>query len=1592
MKQTEQNIHVDDYYINIEFPDELEQKWQEIVDLLANILKVSASVITRVKPPYLEVFKTSATPGNPFKAGDKEKMYRLYCEAVLKSQQELLVPNALKDEYWKANPDIELGLISYLGYPLNFPDQTPFGTICLLDNKENYYDENHKKLLLQFKNTIELDLKIYIDLYKRKSDVNQSLSDVLLELKTLSTAVNQSANVVVVTDARGIIKYVNQKFTEVTGYTKEEAVGQNPRILKSGFYNKTEYKRLWRTIKTGAEWNGEFLNKKKNGELYWEKTSIYPLCDDKAKIVNYVAVKEDVTNFKKDQEGLEQAGEIWKNIPIGMFILQLENADDACFFRIVSANPAMVKIVGMAAEDLIDQKLCFALPGLIGTTVPDKFASVIHDKQPVTIDYFYYSDERISPAYYSIKTFPLQDNRLVVSFEDITEKKEAENLLKQKFNFIAFTNKVSSSLINAPVNQVDLGINAVLRCAVKYANAVRGYVYQAPEDEKILAPSFEWHRKKEVARKDELRSFSKPFYSKVLSKLKGKPYFHTSYDDKEVKISLSSPDILPGLNTGSSIFLGLYSGEQITGVIGFDFNETNNKISQSVLDAFNITANIIANAIERVHNKKKLTESETMFKSIFQTAGIGIALLELDSKVIKVNPMLNKLYSDEGIDLTGKIFFDIVHDDDIKKSREQFGKLVLGKIKKYETERKYVNNKGELVFVKLNVTSIRDRDGTPKYAVLLAEDISHKKKLYDSEIRYKKLHDSLPAGIVLQASDGRIISANKVACAILRLSQDQILEKTSEYPDRKSIHADGSPFIGADHPAMQSLSSGKPMQDVIMGLKYTENTTWININSQPLFRENEPAPYAVLTSFTDITALKQAQEKLTLSEQKLSNHIEETPIGVIELDIDLKVISWNKAVVRIFGYSKEEAIGRNALGLIWSGNGNKEMQLIWKGLLNQSGDKEIIYNNITKEGKTILCNWRHTALADKQGNTIGIVSLVQDTTEKHKIEEQLRKSEERHKLISAITSDFVYSNQCDERGKYTLKWVSGAFTRITGYSIREINEKEKRWKSIVHPEDLKILKQERGGISKLHISKTKEYRIITKNGSIKWLSDSYVQLLGAKDIKDHVIHGSIRDITDRKQAELALLESEERLSRLSEVAKEGIYIHDNYRIVEVNKALTKISGYSRSELLSMDSRSLSSKASIPTIMDHIQKFKNVPYMIEGIRKDGSTYAMETQGKPYIFKGKNMRVVIVRNVSEMIKAEQALIESEEKFFKIFDLNPGIVVIIEEKEQTIVEVNQGIIEILGYTREELIGKTAIELGLWADTDANKWEIFYEEYNKNIGFARMVTYFRKKNRQIIICDISAKRIEINGRNHLFAIGTDITETRKAEAKIKAHNEEMMTLNKQMAEYKMMALRSAMNPHFLFNCLNSIQYFIAGNDKRSAISYLSLFAKLIRNVLNSSVNQYTTLEKEIETLKYYIELERLRFDDKFDFILSLDEDLDAGEIKIPSLIIQPYIENAIIHGLTGKDEQGTLLLEIKSQNDKLLCVVEDNGIGRQKSKSFNMNKKLAHKSVGMSVTEERLNIINKTNDVSVNIIDLETDGKASGTRVEILINIDKR
>lgn len=423
-------------------PEWLIDKWQEVVELLGNVLKVPSALIMRVNNEELEVFASSKNKGNPYKKGSKVEWEGFYSEAMLKTQEKLMVTNALKDDKWASNLSVKKGLISYLGYPINYSDHTIFGVICVLDNKEKRFTKKCQELVVRFKRIIEEDLlqidffgkekkilndKIYqqykdlaeknktliavneeakhsqlkyklisnitsegimlhnqgiirevnksfekITGYTRKELIGEncltfvgdkfkqkvseniknkisstyeieiikkdgstsfieleaknttesgkivyavSIRDInsykkkIMEVKKFSTAIEQSSNTVVITDLSGTIEYVNPAFTKISGYTYDEAVGNNPRILNSGLQPKEYYLRLWNKIRNGETWKGEFCNRAKDGRLYWENVTITPITDENGKIIYYLGIKEDITERKTAEKEIRRKNE-----------------------------------------------------------------------------------------------------------------------------------------------------------------------------------------------------------------------------------------------------------------------------------------------------------------------------------------------------------------------------------------------------------------------------------------------------------------------------------------------------------------------------------------------------------------------------------------------------------------------------------------------------------------------------------------------------------------------------------------------------------------------------------------------------------------------------------------------------------------------------------------------------------------------------------------------------------------------------------------------------------------------------------------------------------------------------------------------------------------------------------------------------------------------------------------------------------------------------------------------------------------------------------------------------------------------------------
>ncbi len=212
-----------------------------------------------------------------------------------------------------------------------------------------------------------------------------------------------------------------------------------------------------------------------------------------------------------------------------------------------------------------------------------------------------------------------------------------------------------------------------------------------------------------------------------------------------------------------------------------------------------------------------------------------------------------------------------------------------------------------------------------------------------------------------------------------------------------------------------------------------------------------------------------------------------------------------------------------------------------------------------------------------------------------------------------------------------------------------------------------------------------------------------------------------------------------------------------------------------------------------------------------------------------------------------------------------------------------------------------------------------------------------------------------------------------------------------KQILTLESTMLRSQMNPHFLFNSLNSIKLYIINNEKKNAVHYLNKFSKLIRKILEASSVREISLADELETAQLYMNIENIRFNEEIDFDVVIDENVDIHTIKIPSLILQPFLENSLWHGLSAKEGQKSIELRISKENKHFTNItITDNGIGRETSEKNKKNRVIKRKSVGINITKERLANFSKDyqNSFTVDILDLYDDqNRPCGTKISLNI-----
>ncbi|NUM46414.1 MAG: PAS domain S-box protein, partial [Anaerolineales bacterium] len=571
-------------------------------------------------------------------------------------------------------------------------------------------------------------------------------------------------------------------------------------------------------------------------------------------------------------------------------------------------------------------------------------------------------------------------------------------------------------------------------------------------------------------------------------------------------------------------------------------------------------------------------------------------------------------------------------------------------------------------------------------------------KLRESEARYRLLFETMVQGVVFQDAEGQIIHANPSAERILGLTVEEMRGLTSRDPLWGVIHEDGSPFPGETHPAMIALQTGQPVYNVVMGVLNASLNTyrWLHVNAIPRFNPEDHKPYQVYTTFEDITESKEAKNALETSEKKFISLIASQTHYVIRVNMEGKYTYWNAQFEKEFGWLHEPHGFLNANAMLTTCEYHRErvFEVSMQCMANPGQAFSVEIDKPAKGGGVRTTLWEFICLTDEHNQPSEIQCMGMDISDRKRAEEALRRMEMRYRALIENAPDGIVLVTPDGHFKYG----SPSVERIFGYVQAQIPELSPN--DLTHPDDLPIvLATLYEVIQNPHQTSTLQYRFLHRRGEWRWIESTFSNLLAVPGVEAIAIN--FTDVTERRQAETALRESEARAQAMLQAIPDLMFRLDREGVFLDYKADVKeLYDQSGASLIGKRNRDIAPPA-FAELIDHF---------IQTTLETGSLQTFEYQltlpeQGPQVYEarmtpsGPNEVLAIVRNITERKKAEEALRAREELYRLISTINADYIFSTDvalNGDMTLKWVGGGFETITGYTFDEYLA-----IGGWRAT---------------------------------------------------------------------------------------------------------------------------------------------------------------------------------------------------------------------------------------------------------------------------------------------------
>ncbi len=756
----------------------------------------------------------------------------------------------------------------------------------------------------------------------------------------------------------------------------------------------------------------------------------------------------------------------------------------------------------------------------------------------------------------------------------------------------------------------------------------------------------------------------------------------------------------------------------------------------------------------------------------------------------------------------------------------------------------------------------------------------------------------------------------------------------------------------------------------------------------------------------DVTNIHSKSIKIEKKGQEFESLLAASPIPMVTINADQKFTKFNQQFIETFEYSEDELLTMSFPDITHPDD-LEEWQDITNNMRQVTSNSMVINKRyITKYGKTIYSNTSIQGIYNKLGQFIGSVSIINNITDLKVYEHKLfRNNRLLTQTLDALkhTSDLLRQEQINLKEAQRIANIGSWERNLTEdistwsdqmYEIYEVSRSHfipsrKNSLQLCHEDDRNRVKNIIRNAYSTFEPVTFDNRIVTGLGKTKHVRSSLEFILSPEGEPFQVI-GTCLDITKDIEREEEQQKTRHMLKRAHKIAKLGSWewdrtsgkleVSDNLKtIFELPQNNDKIDPLAFVEAVH--------PLEYDNVLGKLQQFISTPMSISQFE-----YKIKTPSgieKHILFKSDppkehvdtNILFGTVQDITEQRQVEQAYIESETNFRQLSENTLAGIFIIQD--DVAIYANRAILSMLGHSFNSL--KNIPFYQLIHKNDRQQYLTKYNSIKHKTGATlqediRLIT----KGGEIVYTSFIVNVVELEGKSAVLGACFDNTELIKTNRKLKEENNRSQRFHLQL-------ISSQINPHFIFNSLNSIQYYILDKNTVPALDFLAKFSMLIRKALYNSRHFYISFEEELEFLNLYLDLEKNRFNDKFNYELNVDEELEMNDYYVPPMLLQPYIENSIIHGIGNKENgQGLLKIEFTHEEDYISCIITDNGIGRAQAQKLKQARaqNAKHTSMGTDLTNTRLQLLNQLEDgnFSSKFSDvLDQSNNIAGTQVKV-------